>query len=73
MIALARYTRRDGGYTHSVTSFLPPEPEALSILKEENIEVIPADNDSAFLKACSKADIVQVEWWNSPEVYNFFR
>ncbi|MCB0317152.1 MAG: glycosyltransferase [Bdellovibrionales bacterium] len=73
MLATAKYTTEMGGYKHIIAGLAPWEPEALELAKESHVEVFPSNDVNEIKKACADADIVQVEWWNSPQMDKLLR
>ncbi|MEZ4752936.1 MAG: glycosyltransferase [Bdellovibrionota bacterium] len=73
MMATAKYTTEMGGYKHIVAGLAPWEPEALDLARESHVEVFPTHDINEIKKACATADIVQVEWWNSPQMDQLLR
>ena len=73
MIATAKYSKEFGNYKHSVGCLTPWEAEALPLLTEAGVDFLPTLDLQEIKKACAQADIVQVEWWNTPQMDAFLR
>ncbi len=73
LIATAKYSTRAGGFRHSAISLLPAAPEALNLAAEANVEVFNAPDRQSILRMMADADIVHVNFWNNPEVYDLLR
>ena len=73
MIAVAKYSSRLGNFQHSVVSLLPVASNVLKLAEEAGIKVmVPKDRDD-LLYQVEKADIVHVNFWNTPEMYELLR
>lgn len=71
---MAKYSaRRRDGFGHRALSILPASPGALHAAERAGIEVIDAPGYERILRAIEQADIVQVHFWNSPEMYELLR
>ncbi|MFZ3138517.1 MAG: glycosyltransferase [Thermodesulfovibrionales bacterium] len=73
MIAAAKYSSRLGKLKHSILSLLPAHAEAVALAKESNFRVISQPEKSKILSEIQNADIVQIHFWNTPEMYEFLR
>ncbi|MFN7983234.1 MAG: glycosyltransferase [Vicinamibacterales bacterium] len=57
------------GDDHTIASLLPPDARGERIAAAANVPVITGA--ASALEACRTSDIVQVHFWNSPELYAF--
>lgn len=73
LCAIARYLKRLGPYRHSVISLLPAEHGPLELALRTGIEVYESPDSGTIRRLVEQADIVHVEWWNSPMLYEFLR
>jgi glycosyltransferase involved in cell wall biosynthesis/predicted Zn-dependent protease len=68
LIASAKYSTRLGGYRHRVLSLHPAQPEAIALAREGGLEIVAAPDPKTIRRELAGADVVQVHWWNSPEL-----
>jgi glycosyltransferase involved in cell wall biosynthesis len=73
MIATAKYSSRLGPYKHSVISLRAPGPAAIELAKQGGMDVIVPADRQALVKEVEKADIIHLNWWNNPDVYEFLK
>lgn len=75
LIAAGKYSARLGSYEHSVMSLSPKldEPEARALAAAEGVKVVQAETLEEMRQAITTTDIVQVNWWNDPELIAFLR
>ncbi len=73
MVAVSKYQMRAGNYHHTVASLLPTNEESLQLAKEAGMDVLIEPDRQALTQAIERADIVQIEWWNNPEIAHFFQ
>lgn len=68
-ICLAKYSSKFGNYRHKIVSLCgPAEAQAQQLCAQHNIEVISGLSHEQLLSEMERADIVQVSWWNNPDV-----
>ncbi len=73
MIAAAKHSKDSGDFHHQVISINEADPCAIKLAKEAGLNVsAPTDMDT-IKHEIKKADIVQVSWWNTPQIYDFLR
>jgi glycosyltransferase involved in cell wall biosynthesis len=70
MLALAKYSGR-GGSRQTVLSLLPPEPPALAMAHDANVDVLAVTDGETRQRAIAAADITHVHFWNTPEMYDW--
>lgn len=60
---------RDGpeGVVHEILSLIPPKPEPVAAFMAAGVPVIFGSVDAAI----ARSDLIQLEWWNSPEMVRF--
>lgn len=73
LVATAKFSARQGDFEHTVVSLLPPEERAARLALEAGLRVIAAPNPQDLAAAIAAADIVQMHWWNVPEMTDFLR
>jgi glycosyltransferase involved in cell wall biosynthesis len=73
MITMAKYSSRLGEFKHHVISLKSAHPNSIELAKEGGMTVTNAPNKSTIVDEIASADIVQVHFWNNPEIYDFFR
>ena len=72
-IYLAHYHQKLTGMRHRIVSLLTPDPDAVILARDYEIEVkVPGDN-AALFSLLEESDIVSVSWWNSVELYKFLK
>jgi glycosyltransferase involved in cell wall biosynthesis len=72
MLAAAKYAAR-GGQTHRVVSLLPAANGAAALVADARLEVLNSPPAETLRREIEAADIVQLHFWNAPEVYEFVR
>jgi glycosyltransferase involved in cell wall biosynthesis len=72
-VATSRYSSRIGEYRHRIISLLPSDPFTLKMAEEAGLAVLEAPAPGIIQQEVEAADIVQVEFWNSPELYAWLR
>lgn len=74
-ISAAKYSARFGGFKHSLLSISPKhvDKSAEELAVSNGVSVIQASSQEEMYHAIERADIVQVNWWNSPEMDTFLR
>lgn len=70
MLAQASYLKRTAGQRHRVISLLAPESGGLPLAAAAGVEVLHGCADEQ-RRALASADITQVHFWNSPELYGW--
>lgn len=75
MIATAKHSARLGGYEHqlAVLDLKHTDPNAMRFAIEEGMQVPIVRNWDELRAAMAEADIVQVNWWQHPEMDQFLR
>ena len=72
VLASAKYSSRlDPRVKHEIISLLPPKPDAMAMAHKIGVVVYPKPNRSEIYEILNTADIVQVDWWNSPAMTAF--
>ncbi len=62
-----------GSTQHRVASLLPPVANRAAQLRQHGVEVYQPRDTAALLEDAAGCDLVQVSFWNSPELYRFLR
>lgn len=73
LIATAKYSSLLDDFYHSVISLLPAQPDAVELTKEAKLRVISAPHRNTILSEIKNTDIVHVNFWNNPEIYELLR
>ncbi len=74
MLATSKYSQRRGDFAHSVAALHSCEPAALELARESGVEnILCAPDDESLFAAMTDADIVQIHWWNTPEMQSLLR
>ncbi|MDY6952603.1 MAG: glycosyltransferase, partial [Thermodesulfobacteriota bacterium] len=71
MIYLARYSEDSEGYHHVVATLRPSTEGGLALARDYDLSVIETPPNDRLRREIEKADIVQVNWWNNPEITAF--
>jgi glycosyltransferase involved in cell wall biosynthesis/tetratricopeptide (TPR) repeat protein len=73
MINTAKHTSETGGFLHSVISISDSEPEARVLALNVGMRVINKPSHKELCSEINKADIVQIHFWNTPEMYSLLK
>ncbi len=73
LICTAKCSARQGDFRHTVASILPPEAKAVQLARESGLRVVAAPGPAELAAEIEAADIVQMHWWNVPEMTDFIR
>ncbi len=75
MIATAKYSARCGPYNHAlaILDLKHTDPGAVEFAMGEGIEIPIVRNHEELSAEIERADIVQVNWWQHPDMDAFFR
>lgn len=65
MLAAAVNSREQAAVVHMVASLRPPSQIGLRLAGEAGVEVVP---QGQLLSAIEAADVVQLQWWNNPQM-----
>ena len=68
LVATSRHSALLGAFRHRVLSLRSGAPEAIALARSAGIHVVDAPDTAATWREMAGADLVQVEWWNSPEM-----
>lgn len=73
MVAVAKYSSQLGNYQHSVACLSNSDPKAETLVKESNLNYLGCLQNAQMSATIEQADIVHVNWWNSPEMNLFLK
>ncbi len=73
MAALAKYSSRQGGFLHEVIALVPPDKQAVDFVEANGMRFVPICDRAAIHNHCRNSDIVQLQWWNHPQLDDFLR
>jgi glycosyltransferase involved in cell wall biosynthesis len=73
LIAVAKYSSPMTGDRHRAISLLQAGPFAVDLATDAGLEVLNAPDREAVWREMGEADIVQVHFWNTPEMYELLR
>ena len=73
LIAIAKYSAKEGSFKHRIISLAPASPDAIQMAEELGMSVINAADKDIILSAIENADIVHYHFWNNPGNYEFFQ
>ena len=71
LLNTARYTAELDKVRHRVVSLTPAEPEAEKQCHNMSIPLINSPDRATLVREIERADIVQVHFWNTPDMYEF--
>ena len=69
---IARQLQHRGSSNHTFVSLAKADPETVKSFNKEAFLVIDAPSHKQLDELLEQADIVQVNWWNTPEMATFF-
>ncbi len=70
-IATAKYSLQLDHIQHSIISLTPPDPYMVDMATKEGLTVVNTTQREEIFAEIEKADILQVQYWNSPAMYDF--
>jgi glycosyltransferase involved in cell wall biosynthesis len=75
MCGVAKYSAAKSSHQHVLISLNPAldDPNARALAAQAGMEIVGWGTQQEFWNAISTADIVQLNWWNSPVIDNFLR
>ena len=74
MMGIVRYLSRHGEYSHRLIGLLPSaDPGAVEMAKSAGLDVLVGPPKEAVLKEMADADLVHLQFWNSPAVYQLLQ
>lgn len=73
MISAAHHSAQLAPFAHEVLSLCPGEPGALALAQAAGLTVLEQPGPEELCRGVADADIVQVHFWNTPELYAFLR
>jgi len=73
LVATAKYSARLGAYQHKVISLVPVRDDVADMIRDADLELVDAPSQAQILDEIQAADIVQVHFWNNPQIYEFLR
>jgi hypothetical protein len=73
ILAHAAHATREFGSRHTIVSLTEPQPRAVDDARARGIDVLAAPGTADLDRAVDAADIVQVHYWNAPDVVSFIR
>jgi glycosyltransferase involved in cell wall biosynthesis len=71
MLNLAKYSAQTGDFRHQIVSLVPADASALLLARTAGAAVLDHPDRGSLCQVMQEADIVQVHFWNSPELYTF--
>jgi len=73
MIAYSKYSSMAGDCNHRVISLKHAAPEAIKLAEKAGLTVIDMPDRHEILEEIGTSDIVQIDWWNTPEMDDLLR
>ena len=71
MAAVAKQSASTGTYRHRVLSILPPTAVGQELAAAAGMALVVPSPEKTVRQQIEDADIVQLHFWNSPELYRF--
>lgn len=68
LVATAKYSSRQGPFIHRVISLRTGAPESLDLAMSAGLTVLQAPDRTTVVQEMMAADVVQVDWWNDPQL-----
>jgi glycosyltransferase involved in cell wall biosynthesis len=69
LITMATHSARRGAFRHRIVSLIPATGSALEAASRAAVPVLDAPPTSVIEREVAQADLVQVHFWNTPELY----
>jgi glycosyltransferase involved in cell wall biosynthesis len=73
LVAAAKYSSKLGTLEHSILALKEADKIGLELAHSANIPVVVAPEEEELSTTIAQADIVQVNFWNNPIIYEFLR
>ena len=73
MITVSEELVKLGSYDQSIISIAEADPVALKIAHKANLRVVNAPNTKGIFDEIRNADIVQINYWNTPDIFELIR
>jgi len=73
LLTMAATSTRRGGFQHRVVSLIRAPAALAGATARLGIDLLDAPDHAALRRAVEAADIVQLHFWNTPEVYEWLR
>lgn len=73
LIAMGKYSARRGGFRHRVASLIPATARAIDAAERASMVVVDAPAVPTIQQEAESADLVQVHFWNTPQLYERLR
>ncbi|NET16487.1 MAG: glycosyltransferase family 4 protein, partial [Okeania sp. SIO1H6] len=73
LIAIAKYSAKQGDFQHRIVSLAPASPDAIEMAQGLGMNVVNAADKNIVLTEIEKADIVHYHFWNNPGNYEFLQ
>src|SRR5262245_61812735 len=72
LLATAAWSTRQSGVAHAVLPLVAPTPGTRERLAAHGLELHEPGDPGAMRAVVAAADVVQVHFWNTPELYAWF-
>lgn len=74
-VAMAKYSARSGNFHHQIAPLAlhKTDPAAVNLALENGVSVLAPQNREELFVLITQADIVSLQWWNSPEMAELLR
>jgi glycosyltransferase involved in cell wall biosynthesis/sulfur relay (sulfurtransferase) DsrC/TusE family protein len=72
LIAMAKQSKHSG-YCHQIVSLNNADLHMIELANQEDIETLIQPKQARLYQEIADADIVQIHFWNNPEIYEFLR
>ena len=71
MLNISRYSTGSSEYSHQIATLMQSSEHGLALAADAGVSVLDAPAPEQLREAIGDADIVQLEWWNCPELTAF--
>ncbi len=71
MLNISRYSTGSSEYSHQISTLMQSSEHGLALAADAGVSVLDAPAPEQLREAIGDADIVQLEWWNCPELTAF--
>ncbi len=72
-MATAKYSRLSGPFVHRLVSLSQANEKGLRLARDAGVEALDSPTREELSKAVAETDILQVEFWNNPHLFEFLQ
>ena len=73
LTTIARHLHETGRFRHAVASLVSVPERAREMVRRSGVRLLDAPPREVLLEEMERADVVQVEWWNNPQIQEMLR